>query len=109
MATVVNFQLANSGKDLPDRPAQPLIEREEFLDLAYPSHLSQNSGQVIVLTLLIEPSGMSEVLEVKPAGLSGDYLELVRQILAQWKFQPAESGGQPVACLLEVSIKLEPR
>lgn len=112
MATLFEVQLANGGKDIPDKPAKPKKEKKEFSSILYPAKQGQKSDGLLVLRvlLLIDNTGKptmqsAKVLQGNP---SFNTDEFVKGLIQDWQFEPAYSAGQAVDSLLEASIKIAP-
>jgi TonB family protein len=107
----VGVSQANPDKDLPDagREAKPIRLSDEFPDLAYPPQIDKIAlGQEVTLYVMVSATGRAEVIQVRQGSQSPAYDQWAENLMAQWEFEPAYQGGQPVAGELEVRLRIDP-
>jgi hypothetical protein len=112
VATLSNIRLVDATRDVPTQQAKPKLEEKQISSISYLPQLSKNLDGVLVLqvTLLIDRTGTPEVLSTKVLqGSSSINPEpLARDIIQDWKFEPAYMGGEPVDQEYFVSLKISP-
>jgi len=112
VATLSNPRLANGGTDVPDKLATPQQQERRFSGLTYPAKVGMNFDQAIVLQvlLLIDNKGQATVQATKTlqggAGVDAEFV--AREMIKDWKFEPATQAGQAVDSLLEVTLTVNP-
>jgi hypothetical protein len=112
VATLSDIHLANGGTDVPDQLAKPRQQEKRFSGVGYPAKAGLSPNQVVVLQvlLLIDHTGQPQVQTAQMIqGSNGVNAEqLAREIIQNWKFQPATQAGQAVDSLLKVVLTVNP-
>ncbi|HEY9871873.1 MAG TPA: hypothetical protein V6D12_00440 [Candidatus Obscuribacterales bacterium] len=112
VATLSNIRLVDETRDVPTQQAKPQLEEKQISSISYLPQLSKNLDGVLILqvTLLIDRTGTPEVLSTKvlQGSSSVNPEPLAKDIISDWKFEPAYMGGEPVDQEYFVSLKITP-
>ncbi len=108
---VATFDLGSirSGeRDIPDQLAKPLQNQRQFSPVLDPLQIGLRSGSALTFEVLVEideEGKLTIIRQVNPvedgtqrqSGVqSTDYLGFAKELLKNWQFQAAHSGGQAV-------------
>ncbi len=108
IATFDLGSIRSGERDIPDQLAKPVQNQREFSPVLDPLQIGLISGSALTLEVLVEideKGKLTIIKQVNPVedgtqGQSGaksfDYLSFAKEVLKNWQFQAAHSGGQAV-------------
>ena len=108
IATFDLGSIRSGERDIPDQLAKPLQNQRQFSPILDPLQFGLRSGSTLTFEVLIEideKGKLTIIRQVNPvedstqrqSGVqSTDYLGFAKELLKNWQFQAAHSGGQAV-------------
>ncbi|HLO48040.1 MAG TPA: hypothetical protein VK211_06415, partial [Kamptonema sp.] len=108
LATFDLGSIRSGDKDIPEQLAVPEQNQRQFPSVLNPLQLGLNQSSAVILQVLVEIDDRGKLTAIKEVNVvedsrspqstakTTDYLGLAKQLLKDWEFHPAYSGGQPV-------------
>ncbi|MDF0554700.1 hypothetical protein [Kamptonema sp. UHCC 0994] len=108
LATFDLGSIRSGDRDIPDRLAKPVQNQRQFSPVLNPLEIGLSSGSALTLEVLVEIDEKGKLTIVREVnavedGTKGssepkntDYLGFAKELLKNWEFQAAHSGGQAV-------------
>ena len=108
LATFDLGSIRSGDRDIPDRLAKPVQNQRQFSAVLNPLEIGLSSGSALTLEVLVEIDEKGKLTIVREVnavedGTKGssepkntDYLGFAKELLKNWQFQAAHSGGQAV-------------
>jgi outer membrane biosynthesis protein TonB len=95
---------------LPDagREAKPKNLSKDFSDLTYTASVKSSFNGPVKVAVLINERGQVEKVDVLEPGAVPEFVEWVRQVMAEWEFEPAYMEGKPVVYELILTLEIKP-